>query len=99
MTRSLADFGKIYYFDEDLYLTALPAIKISMLLTYLRVFQSKHFKWGVYVVIALNVCYGIAFLLVSIWQCRPIPCAWTHWTQEEPYCETFACTIEFGGGY
>jgi len=28
---------KVYYFDEDLYLTALPLVKISILLFYLRI--------------------------------------------------------------
>lgn len=64
---------KIYYMDEDLYLTALPAVKISMLLTYLRVFQAKRFKQLVYVVIGLNIGYCIAFVLISIFQCTPIP--------------------------
>lgn len=79
---------RIYYIDEDLYLSALPAVKISMLLTYLRVFQSKRFKQLVYVVIGLNIGYCIAFALVSIFQCMPIPLAWTHWDGEygDGYC-------------
>ncbi|CAK1366983.1 unnamed protein product [Cercospora beticola] len=78
---------KIYYFDEDLYLTALPLIKISILLTYLRVFTSKNFKISVYIVIGLNLAYGIAFLLVSIFQCLPIHCAWTRWDGSDPTCK------------
>ncbi|EME43990.1 hypothetical protein DOTSEDRAFT_71707 [Dothistroma septosporum NZE10] len=79
---------KIYYFDEDLYLSALPAVKISMLLTYLRVFQSTRFKQVVYVVITLNFGYCIAFVLVSVFQCTPVSLAWTRWDGEygEGHC-------------
>ncbi|KXT09771.1 hypothetical protein AC579_6150 [Pseudocercospora musae] len=73
---------KIYYFDEDFYLTALPLVKISMCLTYMRIFQNPNFKKATWIVIALNVCYAIAFLLISVFQCRPIECAWTHWDLE-----------------
>ncbi|KAK4501881.1 hypothetical protein PRZ48_007690 [Zasmidium cellare] len=73
---------KVYYADEDLYLSALPAIKISMCLTYLRIFDSQRFRYIVYFVIGLNLCYGIAFVLVSVFQCWPISFAWTHWHGE-----------------
>ncbi|KAL9527886.1 SAT4 family membrane protein [Sphaerulina musiva] len=75
---------KIYYWDEDLYLTALPAVKISLLLTYLRIFQSRNFRRVVYLVIALNVCYAISFVLVSVFQCLPVSCAWNKWSGEYP---------------
>lgn len=88
--------AQIYYFDEDLYLTALPLIKISILLTYLRVFTSKKFKIGVYIVIGLNLAYGIAFLLVSIFQCLPIHCAWTRWDGSDPTCEAMIPKLRLG---
>ncbi|KAF2142053.1 GMC oxidoreductase [Aplosporella prunicola CBS 121167] len=72
----------IYYFDEDLYLTALPMIKISILCFYLRIFPERNFRRIVYGVIGCCVGYGIAFLLVSVFQCRPISYAWTQWDGE-----------------
>lgn len=65
-----------------MYLCALPAIKISICLTYLRIFDSKRFRWIVFGAIGLNIAYAIAFLLVSIFQCWPISYAWTHWHGE-----------------
>ncbi|RMY79527.1 hypothetical protein D0864_09078 [Hortaea werneckii] len=56
---------KVYYFDEDLYLTALPIVKISC-----------------WVTMAACFCYGVAFLLVSVFQCRPLSYAWHHWDGE-----------------
>ncbi|KAK0628088.1 hypothetical protein DIS24_g10834 [Lasiodiplodia hormozganensis] len=72
----------IYYFDEDLYLSALPLLKVSILLFYLRIFPEKGFRRVVFVVIGLCVGYAIAFVLVSIFQCRPIKYAWLQWDDE-----------------
>lgn len=73
---------KIYYFDEDLYLTALPLIKISILLFYLRIFPQTWFRYACFATMAACVGYGIAFLLVSVFQCQPIDLAWNHWDGE-----------------
>jgi hypothetical protein len=60
------------YFEEDLYLSALPAVRISLLLTYLRIFAGDRFRKVVFVVIGFNVAYAIAFVLISVFQCEPI---------------------------
>ncbi|GAB1732553.1 hypothetical protein NU195Hw_g5600t1 [Hortaea werneckii] len=73
---------KVYYFDEDLYLTALPIVKISMLCFYLRIFPNRWFKISCWVTMAACFCYGVAFLLVSVFQCRPLSYAWHHWDGE-----------------
>jgi hypothetical protein len=73
---------KVYYFDEDLYLTCLPMVKISMLLFYLRIFPQRWFRISCFVTMGACGCYAIAFLLVSVWQCRPISFAWTNWHGE-----------------
>ena len=75
---------KIYYFDEDLYLTALPLVKISILLFYLRIFPQTWFRYACFATMAACVGYGIAFLLVSVFQCQPIDLAWNHWDGEHP---------------
>ncbi len=73
------DVTQIYFWDELIYLTILPLTKISILFFYLRVFSSKTFRGLVYLVMALNVAYWVAFLIVTIFQCRPISGAWTRW--------------------
>lgn len=73
---------QIYYFDEDLYLSALPLLKISILFFYLRIFPEKGFRRMVFVAMGLCVGYGIAFVLVSVFQCRPISYAWNQWDDE-----------------
>ncbi|KAE8152129.1 hypothetical protein BDV25DRAFT_170775 [Aspergillus avenaceus] len=76
---------KIYFYDELLYLSILPLTKISILFFYLRVFPKRSFRNAVYVVIGLNMCYLIAFVLISVFQCRPLQGAWLHWDGEREY--------------
>jgi hypothetical protein len=42
------------------------------------------FRVATWVVIALNVGYLIAFVLISVFQCRPIDAAWRRWDGEYP---------------
>ncbi|KAF2207725.1 hypothetical protein CERZMDRAFT_50520 [Cercospora zeae-maydis SCOH1-5] len=76
--------AQVYYFDEMMYVVALPIIKISMLLTYLRIFQAKHFRWMVFGALGLNGAYLITFLLITMLQCRPLNLAWLRWLKEYP---------------
>ncbi|KAH8805187.1 hypothetical protein F5884DRAFT_442227 [Xylogone sp. PMI_703] len=69
----------LFFWDELIYLGALPIIKISILLFYLRIFPRQGFKIYVYALIAVNVGYLISFEVISIWQCRPINGAWKRW--------------------
>ncbi|RQM04638.1 hypothetical protein DH86_00004146, partial [Scytalidium sp. 3C] len=74
----------IFFWDELIYLACLPAIKISILLFYLRIFPRPGFKYSVYALIAFNIGYLIAFEIISIWQCRPINGAWKRWDGTYP---------------
>ena len=79
---NITEILEIYYIDELLYLALLPVIKISILLTYLRIFQGQAFRIWVYVAIGLNVCYVVAFDLITAFQCKPISYSWTRWDGE-----------------
>jgi hypothetical protein len=62
-----------------MYLAAMGLIKISILFFYLRIFPDKDFRMIVYVVMGLCVAYSTSFILVSIFQCRPVNLAWRRW--------------------
>lgn len=72
----------MFYWDELLYLGALPVTKISILLFYLKIFPARKIRIMCWVLIGLNAAYFIAFELVSIFQCRPIAGAWKAWDGE-----------------
>ncbi|KAH8674367.1 hypothetical protein BGZ60DRAFT_526338 [Tricladium varicosporioides] len=69
----------IYYFDELLYLGSLSMVRVSILCFYLRIFPQKIFRGIIFAIIACNIVYGTAFILVSIFQCIPVHAAWTGW--------------------
>ncbi|EFX06568.1 cfem domain containing protein [Grosmannia clavigera kw1407] len=69
----------LYYWDELLYLAALPMTKISILLFYRRIFPSPFFRRAVWLLIGCNVGYLIAFNIVSVYQCSPLEGAWKAW--------------------
>ncbi|KAJ5288689.1 hypothetical protein N7478_001719 [Penicillium angulare] len=75
----------IYFWDELIYLSVLPMTKISICCFYLRIFPEKRFRIITYCVIGLNVAYLIVFVLISVFQCRPLPGAWLHWDGESNY--------------
>ncbi|KAJ5504426.1 hypothetical protein N7463_007300 [Penicillium fimorum] len=75
----------VYFWDELIYLSILPLTKISICCFYLRIFPDRQFRTATYVTIALNICYWIAFILISVFQCRPLPGAWHRWYEEENY--------------
>lgn len=59
--------------------------KISICCFYLRIFPDRQFRIMTYVVIGLNVGYLIAFVLISVFQCWPLPYAWLRWDGEGNY--------------
>ncbi|KAJ5369185.1 uncharacterized protein N7496_008945 [Penicillium cataractarum] len=75
----------IYFWDELIYLSILPLTKISILCFYLRIFPERRFRMATYFVIGLNLSYLVVFVLISVFQCRPLPGAWLHWDGEGDY--------------
>ncbi|KAK9778379.1 hypothetical protein SCAR479_04781 [Seiridium cardinale] len=71
-----------YFWDEMLYITSLALTKVSILFFYLKVFPKRSFRIGVYILIALNICYALGYDLVLIFQCSPISGAWLSWDGE-----------------
>lgn len=69
----------MYFWEELFYLAALPLTKISILLFYLKIFPKRGIKIAVWILVGFNVGYLIAFEVISIWQCTPIPGAWLEW--------------------
>lgn len=70
---------QVYFFDELIYLAALPMTKISILLFYLRIFPRRFFRNIAWVLIAINIAYLIAFNIISVYQCSPLEGAWRAW--------------------
>lgn len=64
---------------ECLYVTAVAAVKLSILAMYLRIFPSREFRIGAWVIGGTVIAWWIAIVLVCIFQCNPIYVAWVPW--------------------
>lgn len=64
---------------ECLYVTAVAAIKLSILAMYLRIFPSRGFKIGAWTIGGATIAWCIAIALVCIFQCNPVSTAWRPW--------------------
>ncbi|KAJ4347788.1 uncharacterized protein N0V89_009158 [Didymosphaeria variabile] len=72
----------IYFIDEPIYITVVSLTKISILCFYLRIFPDRNFRRAVYAVMVFTGLYMLAFILVSLFQCRPVDHAWKYWNHE-----------------
>ena len=64
---------------EFSYLLSTCSTKVSVLLFYRRLVKgtfSKRWKWATIAAIAFTVCYGLTFILLLIFNCRPTEAYW-----------------------
>lgn len=64
---------------ECMYVTAVAFIKVSILAMYLRIFPSREFKIGSYIIGATIIAWWFAIVAVCVFQCDPIYKAWVPW--------------------
>ena len=51
-------------------------VKLSLLVMYLRIFPTKNFRIGSYILGSMTIAWVIAINFVSIFQCTPVKKAW-----------------------
>ncbi|KAI9158343.1 Satratoxin biosynthesis SC14 cluster protein [Paramyrothecium foliicola] len=74
---------KWFFIGESLYLFVLGLTKVSVMCFYLRIFPQRAFRYTTYACISFVVASTTAFILVQIFQCRPIEFTWEGWTSDE----------------
>lgn len=72
-------FGKYFYAMEMLYLTLITLIKISLCLFYLAIFPARDVRRLLWITIAFNAAFGLAFLVKTSFQCTPVSFNWTRY--------------------
>ncbi|EQB55670.1 CFEM domain-containing protein [Colletotrichum gloeosporioides Cg-14] len=68
-----------FYVIQTLYYSTIAFLKASILFMYLRIFPGERFRRTLWGTQALNLAIGVTFVLLGIFQCRPIHLAWTAW--------------------
>ncbi|KAF2450775.1 hypothetical protein P171DRAFT_378100 [Karstenula rhodostoma CBS 690.94] len=61
---------------QVLYVTSLTAMKLSVLMFYLRIFTVRILQIATKVFIGGIICWGVAFILYMLLVCRPIEANW-----------------------
>ena len=77
--HQIDEFGKWFLFMAVQYFLNLAALKLSLLLFYLRIFSSTGMRRLLWATVVFDILYGIAFALVALLQCRPMQYFWLQW--------------------
>ena len=80
--KQITDFLHFFYAMEVLYFAQVALLKLSLLFFYLRIFPANTIKRIIWITIAFDVLFGIAFVLAGIFQCQPINYYWNQWDGE-----------------
>ena len=76
---TITTFGKFFYIIEIQYFTNVAVLKLSLLFFYLRIFPARNIRRIIWTTIVFDVCFGTAFVIVAVFQCKPINYVWTKW--------------------
>jgi hypothetical protein len=68
-----------FYIMAWLYFTQLMLLKLTLLFFYIRVFPSKGVQRLLWGTVIFTILWGVAFIIVAVFQCQPIYYFWTKW--------------------
>lgn len=77
--KEITEMLKYFYAMASLYFTQVTLLKLSLIFFYVRVFPSagvQRLLWGTVVFVCM---WGFSYVVVAIFQCRPIHYFWTKW--------------------
>lgn len=80
--QQITNFGYYLYVFTAIYFTNLAIVKLAFLFFYLRVFPRPIVRRLLWSTIITVMVWGLVFLFVSVFQCRPISYYWTRWDDE-----------------
>lgn len=75
----ITSFVYWFYHMEYEYFLNLVLLKMSLLFFYLKIFPNKGVRIVLWATIGYNAVWGVAFILLAIFQCQPISFYWTGW--------------------
>jgi hypothetical protein len=78
----ITDFIHVFYALEILYFAQVALLKLSLLFFYLRIFPGTMVRRLLWVTVIFDICFGMLFVLLAIFQCRPISYYWSGWDGE-----------------
>jgi hypothetical protein len=80
--QQITGFIHTFYAMEILYFAEVALLKLSLLFFYLRIFPGAKVRRLLWATIIFDVVFGVAFVVIAIFQCQPISYYWTSWDGE-----------------
>ena len=77
--EQITTFLRFFYLTEPLYFAQVTLLKTSILFFYKRIFPNRTIQRLLWGTIIFNAVFGLAFVLVAIFQCKPINYFWHQW--------------------
>ncbi|CRK09486.1 hypothetical protein BN1708_002171 [Verticillium longisporum] len=80
--KNITRLIQFFYIQEILYFAQIALLKTSILFFYMRIFghtDIRKFIWGTMI---FNAAFGVVFIFIAAFQCKPISYYWTSWDGE-----------------
>ncbi|KAJ8113025.1 hypothetical protein OPT61_g4751 [Boeremia exigua] len=78
----ITTFVRWLYVLEVLYFFHITLLKLTLLFFFLRIFPKRIIRNLLKGTIVFTILYGLAYVIVAIFQCQPISHYWTNWDKE-----------------
>lgn len=75
------DKSKALVAFEVVYTVTISLVKISLLMTYMRMFPVRRLQIGAYILIAVSLAWTMSIGIAAIFQCTPRRKLWQPWLQ------------------
>jgi glucan phosphoethanolaminetransferase (alkaline phosphatase superfamily) len=77
--EQITNFGRNFFFMAILYFTLQTVLKLAMIFFYLRIFPTRGVRRALWATVIVNCLFGVVYILIAIFQCKPISYFWTKW--------------------
>lgn len=71
-----------HWMAEMVYLWITSFLKLSLLFFLIRIFRTTHLNKWIWIAVAFQSAFTVAFALVTIFQCTPVAYVWQSWSGE-----------------
>lgn len=75
--KDMANFLKLFFGFEIVYLTQLMLVKVAILQFYLRIFPNRSFRIAAYLLMGFTLIWWVTFVCTILFSCDPIARAYT----------------------
>lgn len=80
--EQITGFIHTFYAMEILYFAQVALLKLSLLFFYIRIFPGPKIRRLIWATIIFDVLFGVTFVFLALFQCRPISYYWKSWDGE-----------------